>query len=64
MLDDVVRHDYITNGKDRTSPVSNVATYGAFVMPYDSEVRVELRCDNSSAFIEWFEYTPNIDWLD
>ena len=64
MLDDVVRHDYITNGKDRTSPVSNVPTYGAYVMPYDSEVRVELRCDNGSAFIEWFEYTPNIDWLD
>lgn len=64
MLDDVVIHDYITNGKDRTSSVSNVATYGAYVMPYDTEVRVELRCDRGSTFVEWFEYTPNIDWKD
>lgn len=63
-LDEKVRHYYIADGKARTCTINNVACYGAYVMPYDSEVRIELRCDNGSATFEWFEYTPSIDWKD
>lgn len=65
VFDGVLCHYYITNGKNGTCSVNGVALTGAYVQPYKSTMRVKIgNATGSAAVLDWFEYTPNIDWGD
>ena len=64
IFDGVLSHYYITDGQARQCDVNGVQLYGAYQQPYKSTVTVKLGCFESGTYLDWFEYTPNVDWGD
>lgn len=66
VFDGTVCHWFVTDGILRTCDIGAKQNGGnpAYVQPYRSTMRVKLGCAEGGTYLDWFEYTPNVDWGD
>lgn len=65
VFDGTVCHWFVTDGVTRTCSINGQGGGNpAYVQPYKSTMKVKLGCAESGTYLDWFEYTPNVDWGD
>lgn len=65
VFDGTVCHWFVTDGVTRICDISKQnGGNPAYVQPYKSTMKVKVGCAESGTYLDWFEYTPNVDWGD
>lgn len=60
-----VCHWFVTDGVARICDISKQnGGNAAYKQPYNSMMKVKLGCAAGGTYLDWFEYTPNVDWGD